>query len=403
VGEPFAAIARALDAGGNPIPAFAGAANLSAAIVTTRPPIGTDPDPSDYPFYASDTPSVRLQTVYPAGTLGGAGRLTALALNISQLPGGDFSNWTIRLKHTTKSISTLWETSGWTVVHVSNAKFANTGWVTFPFQMAFDYDGTSNLFVDLSYRNPALGFSFTGRCASSFTVPDGPRALRGSSMTVGSDPLTWANVSNSQGTASTIVNVRFTTAQPIAMQPAAAVPFVNGVWSGNISIATPGTSIGLRADDGAGHVGDSGVFTVTSADADGDGLPDAWAAQYGVHGAFGDPDNDGLCNLLELALGLSPIGADVLPPPQLVPDPNDGRTYLTWHYRRLLNPKGLTYAVEASEDLVTWHAGVGWLEETGVSAPEADGLTQTVSVRALPPIGTPGATRRHLRLRVTAP
>ena len=42
------------------------------------------------------------------------------------------------------------------------------------------------------------------------------------------------------------------------------VSLTNGAWSGIITVATPGTNLFLRADDGAGQAGDSGLLTVAS-------------------------------------------------------------------------------------------------------------------------------------------
>jgi hypothetical protein len=45
-----------------------------------------------------------------------------------------------------------------------------------------------------------------------------------------------------------------------------AATFVNGAWTGNITISTAATSVLLRAEDGAGHVGLADRFSVLSAD-----------------------------------------------------------------------------------------------------------------------------------------
>lgn len=52
------------------------------------------------------------------------------------------------------------------------------------------------------------------------------------------------------------------------------------------------------------------VTITDGVDGDGDGLPDDWAAIYGVSLALADPDDDGLINALELELGTDPTLQD---------------------------------------------------------------------------------------------
>jgi hypothetical protein len=46
------------------------------------------------------------------------------------------------------------------------------------------------------------------------------------------------------------------------MSPGMTGSFVNGVWSGNITVLQPATTVNLLADNGGGIIGESGVFTV---------------------------------------------------------------------------------------------------------------------------------------------
>ena len=70
-----------------------------------------------------------------------------------------------------------------------------------------------------------------------------------------------------------------------------------------------------------------------AADTDADGLPDAWETTHGLapgssaddDGALGDPDSDGLANLLEYATGLDPHARDASPLSlALAPPPTTG-------------------------------------------------------------------------------
>src|SRR5262249_15271749 len=137
-----------------------------------------------------------------------------------------------------------------------------------PFSTRFDYDGTSNLLVDLSWHNPAAPGGVAGNCLAS-VLADPQRIVATTSLSAGVDPLTLPNnSSNGRVYRNKLLNLRFTTTSNVAMQPAAAAPFVNGVWNGNLSIAGPGATVSVRAMDAAGHFGDSSEFTVNSTDTD---------------------------------------------------------------------------------------------------------------------------------------
>ncbi len=51
-------------------------------------------------------------------------------------------------------------------------------------------------------------------------------------------------------------------AAPITITPTNSGSFVNGTWSGNLTVLQPATNIVLRADDGSGHAGSSNPFDV---------------------------------------------------------------------------------------------------------------------------------------------
>ena len=264
VDTPFTATVRAVDAGGNPNPAFTSTAGLSALVPVAQAPIGTGsyalPTPIN-PYFAAS----RTQTIYPASTMGGAKRIMALALNAQYSSGTTLSNWTVRLKHTTQASfpSPVWDNAGWTVVHVSNAGIA-AGWVTFDFQTPFDYDGTSNLMVDLSFRNGTNG-SISNYCYATSDPAYATRTISGSTSTVGSDPLAWGTgTTESKAAIYHSPNLQFSSGGPVPMRPATTGAFAAGIWTGDVSIATPTAFAGLRADDGAGHRGYSNAFAANA-------------------------------------------------------------------------------------------------------------------------------------------
>ena len=215
------------------------------------------------------------------------------------------------------------------------------------------------------------------------------------------------------GTAADVAGVASITVNGVAVTSADGFAH----WSLPVTLAPGANTFSIVARDSADPANERTVshtvtLTPAAGDADGNGLPDAWEALYGLgaadatgaKGALGDPDGDGRSNLLELALGSNPLVAESQgdAPPALVPDAGDGQTYLTWQYRRLLAPGALSYVVETCTDFSQWHSGPAWIEEVGTPVPNPDGLTETVTVRALPPV-TPGTGAGYLRLRVTVP
>ena len=61
-----------------------------------------------------------------------------------------------------------------------------------------------------------------------------------------------------------LVDLRYTvnSGAPVVLSPASTGPFTNGVWSGPITVQTPGTNVVLRADEAGGHSGSSSAFDV---------------------------------------------------------------------------------------------------------------------------------------------
>ena len=147
-------------------------------------------------------------------------------------------------------------------------------------------------------------------------------------------------------------------------------------------------------------------------DADGDSLPDAWESAHGLgifdshgnNGPQGDPDHDGMVNLLEYALNLDPQAWDATgrPVATIETRPADGLHYLTLRYRRLLIPGKLRYVPEVSNDLADWRSTPADLEEVPPATPDSGGLTETVTVRIKPAVSAAGGSRIYARLRVTS-
>jgi hypothetical protein len=113
------------------------------------------------------------------------------------------------------------------------------------------------------------------------------------------------------------------------------------------------------------------------------------AANTGSAADTADADGDGVTNLLEYALGGDPRSALDAPAPTGASQISNSRIQLTFPRLR----SELTYAVEASSDLITW--------TTIATNPGVVG--QSVTVTDTVDLATATPARRFLRLRVTAP
>jgi hypothetical protein len=110
-------------------------------------------------------------------------------------------------------------------------------------------------------------------------------------------------------------------------------------------------------------------------------------------------------NLLKYAFGLDAHSMDLtaLPVTSIETDPENSESYLTLRYHRLLVPGPLQYQVQASSNLFDWTATLADFVELPPATPDPGGLTETVTVRILPALGTPEAPMRYIRLRVFVP
>lgn len=91
-----------------------------------------------------------------AGTI--AGDLTSLALVFNQL-GGNADKMIIKIKSTSNSTISDFETSGFTTVYQQNLTSAILGSNNFTFSTPFNWDGSSNIIVELSFDNSVFGTS----------------------------------------------------------------------------------------------------------------------------------------------------------------------------------------------------------------------------------------------------
>ena len=188
------------------------------------------------------------------------------------------------------------------------------------------------------------------------------------------------------------------------------VPNVNILFSGSNSNRTvsitpaatlSGTStITVSVSDGALTTGTSFVLSV-------DPPITTWKknqfganwANVAISGDLADPEKDGIANLLEYALNLSPNLMSVTGLPTSGSVLVSGSTYVALAYTRVKSATDITYLVEVSGDLSNWSSGPSYTLQTGSTD---SGSTASVVVRDLTPI-SPSNPKRFIRLKITRP
>ena len=112
------------------------------------------------------------------------------------------------------------------------------------------------------------------------------------------------------------------------------------------------------------------------------------ATNPAIAGPLANPDSDGLSNLLEYALNVSPFTSSAAQVPTLAVEGAN----LTLTYRQNVSATDTTYTVQQSQDLITWSPA-----NPTLTVLSDDGVTRVV--KAAVPTGT--AKRLMLRLSVT--
>ncbi len=264
-GVPFPVTIQAKDDFGNTVPAYTGTASLAASTggSSTRM-VGDGSTTNVMPFNTIFT-KCRTQEVHLAGEVGGSTVISSLAINLTAVPlTVTLTDFTIRMKHTTRtgysgSSDYIWESSGFTTVYQGNPTLSTAGYVTFNFTTPFAYDGASNLMVDFSYRSSS---TTANRPTAAATARSGSRVIKyyTSSATYG-DPLAWTGTTPVAFPENRITDLRLGVDTALPLTPAVTTAFINGSWSGSVTVGAPATSTAVIAVDGPLN-GASNIFEV---------------------------------------------------------------------------------------------------------------------------------------------
>ena len=192
------------------------------------------------------------------------------------------------------------------------------------------------------------------------------------------------------------------------------------------SFNATGPTLGLSIDSQAGLISGTPTangtfaFTITASNPAGTGtatlqlslLPgsiyQAWQGQVfapsqiinpTLTADLATPAGDGISNLMKYALHLNPAtnGVSGLPVKSIVTV--SGTNYPALTYTKVKSATDLTYTVQVSTDLQTWNSGASYTT-TMSSVNNPDGVTQSITVRSLVPVGG-GLPKQFIRLQVS--
>lgn len=261
-GAPFPTTITARDGRGDLYVPFNGSVRVLAVSASRATEVGPGTNQWEAPM-GTFFHDARTQIIYRSDEIGTAGKINALALNVTIAPGQTLSNWTIRLKHTPLANYSrrAWEDGGWTIVYRHHEAIQGVGWVTFFFDQPFDYNGVDNLLVDLSFDNST--YSSDGLCAA-FTAA-ASRSLTFQTDSAFGNPLDWSGSAPLPELSRRVPQARFTIENFVNVHPAEVGPFANGTWTGQVTVLEPGTNIMLRALHDSGRSGASAGFRVEPA------------------------------------------------------------------------------------------------------------------------------------------
>jgi uncharacterized repeat protein (TIGR01451 family) len=244
VNNPFNATLSALDANSNPASTFNAAPKLEAMLdqSSVLVAVGNTNESSPLPFgplldnYAG---YLHCEFIYLASELKGPRRLTALEFLLAD----GVENLTIRMQHTPRSsfVSPAWTPSGWTTVFATNSLYSYLN--VFTFQTPFEYNGVDNLLIEFDWK--AYGRWYSSRPGTD------TRQLRA---------LFWTTTASYYGipvgapSATSLLPTMRLHGDAASVVTPQRPQFLNGNWSGPVTVTQPLGTFALRLDDRDGHI-----------------------------------------------------------------------------------------------------------------------------------------------------
>ncbi|MDD4214312.1 MAG: lamin tail domain-containing protein [Bacteroidales bacterium] len=120
--------------------------------------------------YATLYEDARTQLIYASNEItaadGVAGPITSIAFNVASASAITMNNFNIKMQHTSLSNLSGFVNTGWATVYSGTYTVTNTGWQTITLQTPFNWDGNSNLLIDICYDN-----TFTSSNSQVYCTP----------------------------------------------------------------------------------------------------------------------------------------------------------------------------------------------------------------------------------------
>lgn len=245
VNAPNSVTLTALNAQGQTVADYDGVAGLGSTLTANRD-VGSKGAVLTSDPFGLGSKTTRTQMIYLQSEVGSAALLQGLAIDMAVLPSLYYRhiNVTVRLKHTTKRSTSemgAFESDGWTTVFSSSATLDVLGWNRLPFSRPFAYNGTDHLMVDIT--TTASYYGSYSRAYGRTTSP--ARVLTLSTSNNYGDPLKWTLA---PWGSPVLPNLRFEVSDSVL--PARTGRFVNGVWTGDVTITQVQKDQRLIAVDG---------------------------------------------------------------------------------------------------------------------------------------------------------